>query len=149
VKSRERLELYSVFVFAVFIFLSSFSFAQVNSAPAPDFHSLIMKTTTVYQSSAVAAGLIKVSNTEIIFEGDVDGDGVVDSVRYRLVDSAGNSPPTGTCPCTIQRSQKPKVSGTNPGSQPTSWSQELQNVGPRFVFRKSRGCTRKPPDVLF
>ena len=44
-KSKERLKLYSVFVFAVFIFvssfLSSFSFAQVNSAPAPDFHSLI------------------------------------------------------------------------------------------------------------
>jgi dienelactone hydrolase len=47
VRSKKRLELYSVFelyfVFAVFIFLSSFSFAQVNSAPvpAPDFHSLI------------------------------------------------------------------------------------------------------------
>ena len=84
--------------------------------------------TTVYQSTAVAAGLVKLSNTEIIFEGDVDGDGVVDSVRYRLLDSAGTSPPTGTCPCTIQRSQKPKVPLTDPGAQPTSWSQELQNV---------------------
>jgi type II secretory pathway pseudopilin PulG len=98
------------------------SVGATNNCPA-DFSN-----TTVYQSSSVAAGLVKVSNTEIIFEGDVDGDGVVDSVRYRLVDSAGNSPPTGTCPCTVQRSQKPKVAGTNPGSQPTSWSQELQNV---------------------
>jgi prepilin-type N-terminal cleavage/methylation domain-containing protein len=84
--------------------------------------------TTVYQSTAVAAGLVKLSNTEIIFEGDVDGNGTVDSVRYRLVDSAGNPALTGTCPCSIQRSQQPKVPLTDPGSQPVSWSQELQNV---------------------
>src|SRR6266478_6268214 len=42
--------------------------------------------TTVWQSSAVAAGLAYLSNTQIIFEGDVDGNGTVDSVQYRLVD---------------------------------------------------------------
>ena len=84
--------------------------------------------TTVWTSSAVAAGLVKLTNTEIVFEGDVDGGGTVDSIRYRLLDSAGNSPPTGTCPCTIQRSQIQKVDGTAPLSQGTSWSQELQNV---------------------
>jgi prepilin-type N-terminal cleavage/methylation domain-containing protein len=84
--------------------------------------------TTVWQSSAVAAGLVYLSNTQIVFEGDVDGNGVVDTIRYQLADSAGNSPPTGTCPCYIQRSQKPKVDGTAPLSQPTAWSQELQNV---------------------
>jgi len=83
---------------------------------------------TVWKSSAVAAGLVYLSNTQIFFEGDVDGDGVVDTIRYQLVDSAGNSPPTGTCPCYIQRSQKPKQDGVVPLSQPTSWSQELQNV---------------------
>jgi prepilin-type N-terminal cleavage/methylation domain-containing protein len=87
-----------------------------------------ISNTTVYQSTAVAAGLVKLSNTEIIFEGDVDGNGTVDSVRYRLVDSAGNSALTGTCPCYIQRSQMPKVPLTDPGAQPVSWSQELQNV---------------------
>lgn len=81
-----------------------------------------------YNLGAVAAGLVSVSNTEVVFEGDVDGDGSVDSVRYRLVDSAGNDPPAGTCPCTIQRSQVQKVNGTAPLSQATSWSQELQNV---------------------
>jgi prepilin-type N-terminal cleavage/methylation domain-containing protein len=84
--------------------------------------------TTVWTSSSVAAGLVKLSNTEIVFEGDVDGGGTVDSIRYRLLDSAGNSPPTGTCPCYIQRSQIQKVDGTAPLSQGTSWSQELQNV---------------------
>lgn len=82
----------------------------------------------VAQNSAVAVGLVSVSNTQIIFEGDVDGDGLVDTVRYRLVDSAGAYPPTGTCPCTIQRSQMPKVNGTLPLAQPFTFSQELQNV---------------------
>jgi len=80
------------------------------------------------KNSAVAVGLVSVSNTQIIFEGDMDGDGVVDTVRYQLVDSAGNYPPTGTCPCIIQRSQRPKVNGTLPLAQPSTFSQELQNV---------------------
>jgi prepilin-type N-terminal cleavage/methylation domain-containing protein len=78
--------------------------------------------------SGVAVGLVSVSNTQVIFEGDVDGDGVVDTIQYRLLDSAGNYPPTGTCPCTIQRSQMQKVNGTMPLAQPTTFSQELQNV---------------------
>jgi len=73
---------------------------------------------TVWKSSAVAAGLVYLSNTQIVFEGDVDGDGVVDTIRYQLVDSAGNSPPTGTCPCYIQRSQKPNRMESYPFPSP-------------------------------
>jgi prepilin-type N-terminal cleavage/methylation domain-containing protein len=82
------------------------------------------------QSNLVAAGLVSVSNTQIIFEGDVDGNGIVDSVVYRLVDSAHNYPPAGTCPCFIQRSQIAKVNGTLPLLQLSSatFSQELSNV---------------------
>jgi len=82
----------------------------------------------VAQNASVAVGLVLVSNTEVIFEGDVDGDGVVDTVWYRLVDQNGNFPPATTCPCTIQRSQLPKAAGTLPLAQPTLFSQELQNV---------------------
>lgn len=82
----------------------------------------------VAQNASVAAGLVLVSNTEVIFEGDVDGDGVVDTVWYRLVDQNGTYPPTTTCPCTIQRSQMPKAAGTLPLAQPTLFSQELQNI---------------------
>jgi len=97
-----------------------------NNCPA-DYTSA-----AVASNSAVAVGLVSVSNTQIIFEGDVDGDGVVDVVVYRLLDLAGNYPPTTTCPCTIQRSQMPKVAGIMPvaqGQAPyVSFSQELQNV---------------------
>ena len=81
------------------------------------------------RQATIAAGLVSVSSTSITFEGDVDGDGSVNSITYQLVDSANNSPPTGTCPCTIQRSQIPKVAGVLPLAQgPTHFSQELQNV---------------------
>ena len=82
-----------------------------------------------FDDSTMAVGLASVSSTQIVFEGDVDGDGIVDSVRYQLVDSAGNFPPTGTCPCTIKRSQLPKVTGNSLTFQTTpAWSQELQEV---------------------
>lgn len=70
-----------------------------------------------------AVGLVAVSRTDVWFEGDVDGDGVVDSVRYQLVANA-----SGHCPCTLRRSQAQKVDGTAPDAQGTNWSTEVQNV---------------------
>ena len=86
-----------------------------------------------YNKDTVADGLVAISNTNIIFEGDITGSGRVDSVQYELVDSTGAYPPTGTCPCVIKRSQVPKVLGLSynppaPYGQATVWSQELQNV---------------------
>jgi prepilin-type N-terminal cleavage/methylation domain-containing protein len=83
---------------------------------------------TEAMNSTVAVGLVSVSNTQVIFEGAIDGSGTVYSVQYRLVDSAGNFPPATTCPCTIQRSEVAKVNGTLPLAQPVTFSQELQNV---------------------
>lgn len=84
----------------------------------------------VEKNSAVAAGLVLVSNTEVVFEGAVDGTGTVYSVWYRLVDSARNYPPAGTCPCSIQRSQvaKDPTNSTLPLLQTTTWNMELQNI---------------------
>ena len=91
------------------------------SCPADDTN------TTEEWNPAVAVGLVYLSNTKIIFEGAIDGSGTVYSVQYRLVDSAGNYPPSTTCPCTLQRSEMPKVNGPSL-TQPATWSQELQNV---------------------
>ena len=89
--------------------------------------------TNVVTNPLVAAGLVSVSNTQVVFEGDVDGSGSVSQVWYRLVDSAGAYPPAGTCPCTIQRAQIVKTATTNSSLPPTApastaFSQELQNV---------------------
>src|SRR5258708_7457379 len=101
---------------------------MVKAAGAANNCPADYSNTTVWTSSAVAAGLVKLTNTEIGFEGDVGGGGTLDSIRDRLLGSAGHSPPTRTCPCTIQRNQIQKMDGTAPLSQGTSWSQELQNV---------------------
>ncbi len=88
-------------------------------------------TTLAAKNSQVAAGLVYISSTLIIFEGDVDGDGAVDSVQYQLVDSTNAAPTVGsTCPCTIRRSQVKKdvTNSTAPLAQTPSFSQELQNV---------------------
>jgi type II secretory pathway pseudopilin PulG len=92
-----------------------------NNCPADN-------NTTEGNSSKVAAGLVYLSSTKVIFEGDVDGDGNVDSLEYALVDSAGNDPPAGNCPCSIKRSQITKVDGTASLSQTPSFTQELQNI---------------------
>src|SRR5437588_5961565 len=73
---------------------------------------------TEAMNSAVAVGLVSVSNTKIVFEGAIDGSGTVYSVQYRLVDSAGTYPPATNCPCTIQRSEMAQVNGTMPLAQP-------------------------------
>jgi prepilin-type N-terminal cleavage/methylation domain-containing protein len=83
----------------------------------------------VASNTAVAVGLVYVDNTKIIFEGDMEGDGVVDSVEYKLVDVNGTNPPV-SCPCTLQRNQIAKVA-TLPwgaGQGPRIFYQELQNV---------------------
>src|SRR5579864_2468850 len=81
---------------------------------------------SVAQNPAVAAGLVYVDNTRIVFEGDMEGDGIVDSVEYILVDANGANPPA-SCPCTLQRNQIAKAAG-NPWTQgPRNFYQELQN----------------------
>lgn len=84
--------------------------------------------TAVAGNSAVAAGLVYIDNTRIIFEGDIEGNGVVQSVEYKLVDSNNTNPPAN-CPCTLERSAIVK----NPGALPwvpvfRPFYQELQNV---------------------
>ena len=84
--------------------------------------------TTPLNNANVAAGLVKVSNYELWFEGDVDGDGAVDVVHYMLMDSNGN-PVTAasTCPCTLQRSQVQKGNAA-PLAQNTTYSSGLSNI---------------------
>jgi prepilin-type N-terminal cleavage/methylation domain-containing protein len=97
-----------------------------------DLHTVGYPNARMYQTGAMgspaannpllAVGLVAVSATDVWFEGDTDGDGQVNSIRYTLTaDSNGN------CPCTISRSDVNKVSGA-PSSQATKYSIDLQNV---------------------
>ncbi len=76
----------------------------------------------------VAAGLVRVSPSELWFEGDVDSDGVVDVVHYMLMDGNGNpATAASTCPCTLQRSQTQKANGA-PLAQAAAYTSGLSNV---------------------
>jgi len=91
---------------------------------------------TVYipSDSSLAVGIVAASPTFLEIEGDVDGDGVVDSVSYTVCNNAGvcatNAAPSpgGTCPCSVQRSQVIKLGGTNPWAQPTSFSTQINGL---------------------
>ena len=75
-----------------------------------------------------AAGLVRISASELWFEADIEGDGQVESLRYTLTDSNG-VPVTAasTCPCTLWRSQVVKVTAA-PASQAVNYNSSVERV---------------------
>lgn len=73
-----------------------------------------------------AVGLVDISPTNIHFEGDVDGDGVVDEVFYTLVPQSAAAG-LQNCPC-IRRSVAPKAPGVDPTAQAPNYSTQVENV---------------------
>jgi prepilin-type N-terminal cleavage/methylation domain-containing protein len=93
-----------------------------------------------------AVGMVQVTSTSLQFEGDVDGDGQVDSIQYQLQSNGGR------CPCTIRRSQVVKVNGTAPLAQATNFNQEVNNVinsGGAFPIGGTSPPGLPSPDVLY
>jgi Tfp pilus assembly protein PilW len=97
--------------------------------PGDNMFSPAILAAPALNDSRVAAGLVRVSASELWFEGDIDNDGTVDVVHYMLMDSAGN-PATGasTCPCTLQRSQLQKANNTAPLAQASTYTSGLSNI---------------------
>ena len=82
----------------------------------------------VANNPKVAVGLVAVSYTDILFEGDVDGSGSISSMRYTLQTATPNF-----CPCSIGRSQQPKQAGSPlsndlGGPQLLRYATQVQNV---------------------
>ncbi|HEV8524080.1 MAG TPA: prepilin-type N-terminal cleavage/methylation domain-containing protein [Terriglobales bacterium] len=98
-----------------------------------DLHQAGYPNATMYQAGVLMSppendarngvGLVSVSATDVWFEGDVDGDGDVDSVRYTFQANA-----SGECPCSIQRSQVQKVNATAPTAQTQTYYLALENL---------------------
>src|SRR5260221_11877532 len=79
------------------------------------YPSASMYSDALADTSKVAAGLVSVSPTQILMEGDVNGDGYVSSVNIYYV--ANDADDLG-CPC-IRRSAARKIPG-NSLAQPSS-----------------------------
>ena len=98
---------------------------------------------TPRNDTRLAASLTKIAPDEVVFEGDMDGDGQVDVLDYKLQPaSAGNN-----CPC-LQRSQVLKSTG---GTLFSTLAQNVQSAGttadPIFVAYKADGTVVTSADT--
>lgn len=75
----------------------------------------------------LAMGLVKIDANEIRFEGDMNGNGVVQSVVY-MVNGSGN------CPLCLQRSQVDKLSANPLTGQTQNWGTETNDVISTTIF---------------
>lgn len=77
---------------------------------------------TYYESRKLAFGVVSVTDTTLLLEGDVNNDGLVEQVAYRLQPDPAFSTPTGQCPCVLQRNVWTKNVDTTAGSNyATNW----------------------------
>ena len=77
-----------------------------------------------------AVGIVKISPSDLWFEGDTDNDGRVESIRYTLMDAAGAAvTAASSCPCNLRRSQVLKADATAPTAQATNYVVALDNEG--------------------
>jgi prepilin-type N-terminal cleavage/methylation domain-containing protein len=92
----------------------------------------------------LAIGLVRIDANEIRFEGDMNGDGVVQSIIYMVNGS-------GTCALCLQRSQVDKVSADPLTGQTQNWGTEANDVisNPVFSYFKADGTqvTAMPVDI--
>jgi hypothetical protein len=92
----------------------------------------------------MAVGLVKIDANEIRFEGDMNGDGVVQSVIYMLNGS-------GSCALCLQRSQVDKISADPLAGQTQNWGTEVNDVinSATFSYFKADGTqvTALPVDI--
>jgi|ERR1700676_275336 len=92
----------------------------------------------------MAIGLVKIDANQIRFEGDMNGDGVVQSVVYMINGS-------GSCPLCLQRSQVDKISADPLTGQSQNWGTEVNDVlsSPIFSYFKADGTpiTALPVDI--
>jgi prepilin-type N-terminal cleavage/methylation domain-containing protein len=92
---------------------------------SPAFCSTSPTNSCLANDSRLAVGLVKLTPTQLEFEGDVDGSGNVSVVSYMVNGS-------GSCSTCIQRAQVLKVTGDNVTGQTnltsSAYSVEVQNV---------------------
>jgi prepilin-type N-terminal cleavage/methylation domain-containing protein len=117
---------------------------DLRQAGAPsyrNFTAAALVNSPAQNNSRVAAGLIKVAEDELWFEGDVNGDGTVSVVHYWLDPSTTNN-----CPC-LKRSQLPKVDNADvyTGQTTPAYQTEVQGVENTAVFAAFlKGTTGTP-----
>jgi type II secretory pathway pseudopilin PulG len=123
-------------------------FRDVNQIGYPNSRMVDNSTnwliTPLINDNRLAIGLVKIDANEIRFEGDMNGDGVVQSIIYKINGS-------GSCTLCLQRSQVDKASADPLTGQTTNWGTEVNDVisNPIFSYFKADGTqvTGLPVDI--
>ncbi|HEY2497150.1 MAG TPA: type II secretion system protein [Candidatus Angelobacter sp.] len=111
-----------------------------------DLHQAGYPSASILGSSGtgnqVALGLTSMSSTDLIMEGDVDGDGAVERVEYSYFDGTGwPGPGPNPCPC-VRRNSVPKGSA----GPAQNFTQVQGVIGPSiFVALNTTGQTLTLP----
>jgi len=101
----------------------------------------LMPQTTTYPwantyifDNRMAMGFVSIDANAVLFEGDMIGNGVVQSVIYKINGS-------GSCALCLQRSQVDKISANPLTGQGTNWGTEVNDVlsNPIFTYFKADG----------
>src|ERR1700687_3093074 len=116
-------------------------------------HSRMIDTSAVWSpvlasplinDNRLAMGLVRIDGNEIRFEGDMNGDGNVQSIIYMVNGS-------GSCNLCLQRSQVDKASASPLPGAGTNWGTEVNDVlsNPIFSYFKAEGnqVTALPVDL--
>jgi len=103
-------------------------FPNVRNMDQSVFSVLTMTTPLpIIDDLHVAAGLVEVDTGDLLFEGDVDGSGIVSVVHYHLATMGNN------CPC-LQRSQLPKINASPLAQTTEQYQVEVQGVQNTSIF---------------
>jgi len=113
----------------------------VDTTTGPSWSPAIVSPQTTYPlanpyifDNRLAIGLVSIGANAVQFEGDMIGNGVVQSIIYKINGSGG-------CELCLQRSQVDKISANPLLSQPQNWGTEVNDVlsDPIFTYFKADG----------
>jgi prepilin-type N-terminal cleavage/methylation domain-containing protein len=106
--------------------------------------------TSAYQNPGLqtnAVGLFYISPTEVHFQGDVDADGIVDYVAYKLVPRSTN-PGDANCPC-LRRSQLQKADDPSTPYDPFGQAPDFRTQVENITFKVSGSPTSISGERIF
>ena len=107
---------------------------SLSWAPALTTQATYAWANTYIFDNRMAMGFVKIDANAVQFEGDMIGNGVVQSIIYQINGS-------GSCALCLQRSQVDKISADPLTGQPTNWGTEVNDVltNPIFSYFKADG----------
>jgi prepilin-type N-terminal cleavage/methylation domain-containing protein len=106
--------------------------------------------TSAYQNAGLrtnAVGIFFISPTEVHFQGDVDADGIVDYVAYKLVPRS-TSPGDANCPC-LRRSQLQKADDPSTPYDPFGQAPDFRTQVENITFKVSGSPTSISGERIF